>query len=357
MKKLTMCMVMSMMVLVGCTSPGNSASKVREMGKESFWQGLTYDTEQDNMILFSDLEEAFKINNIPLIKETYPDALSGQYNFNDDRISITVLVDEFIWPGHELVSGVFIEPRNNYMLLSEHPSVESVARVMGKEGLLTWLADREGEMTQAGKSNQNINDLLAIDRCYLYFDYQSASDTRRLAFKWMPKPHIAKAFEEIAPRLEENGMLTTGYIEGPGGETLIMANSPYYLLTKMGYFSSDNKVVVEKAAAYQIMHNTKKPDTYSVQLSGYMRGDLAYPTQIEAMPGLEEISQRMNMGQKEFMAITGEINKELTEAKRVRNNIYSGDYYKEGEVGEYRYVITVPQGMAVYNFTVLMEKI
>lgn len=347
-----------MLLLTGCVNSNASMSGIGEVGIDTIRQELIYNTEQEGIILLSDLEKEFQNNNMPLIKNTHPDAMKGQYNLEDDRARITILVDSLTSPGHQFISDIFIEPLNNYMLLFEHPAIKIIADVMGEEQLLTWVAERESEMTQAGKNNEMIQELLAIDRCYLFFEYRPESDTRRLDFRWALKPDISMAFEEIAHYLEQNGMLITGYIEGTGGESLIATNSEYYILKKTAY-SMDKKIPIDidQAAAYQVMHDKNKPGNYSLQLHGYMRDDLSYPTQLEAMPGLDKITQLMDMGQEDFLAIADEINKELTEAKRIRNNNLNGVYYFEGELGGYRYIITVPQGILLYNFTVLIEKI
>ncbi|HHX61279.1 MAG TPA: hypothetical protein GX707_11305 [Epulopiscium sp.] len=349
MKRFIMAM-MSMVMLAGCANPYTSKSQIGSVGRESI--------RQENLILFSDLEKGFQDNNMKLIKVTPLDAPEEQYNFEDDRVTITVMVDALTFQDEQFVSDIFIDPLNNYMKLAEHPAVKIMADMMGEEQLLAWVADRENGRTQAGKNHKNIQELLAMDRCYLFYEYWSGSDRRGLGFSWAFKPSISTAFEKIARQLEEDGMLTTGYIQGAGGETLTATNSGYYLLQRMAHsVGEDIAVDIDQAAAYQVMHDKNKPGNYSVQLYGYMRSDLTYPAHVEDMPGLDEITQLMNMGQEEFTAITDEINKELTEAKKIRNNNLRGEYYFQGEVGGYRYIITVPQGIAVYNFTVLIEKI
>lgn len=349
MKRFIMAM-MSMVMLAGCANPYVSKSQIGSVGRESI--------REENLILFSDLEKEFQDNNMNFIKVTPPDAPKEEYKFEDDRVTITVTVDAFTFQEGHFISDVFIEPLNNYMKLSEHPAVKIMADMMGEEQLLAWVADRENGRTQAGENHENIQELLALDRCYLFYEYWSGSDTRGLGFRWAFKPNISKAFEEIARQLEENGMLTTGYIQGAGGETLTATNPDHYVLKRMAHSVGDDIAVdIYQAAAYKVMHDKNEPGNYGVQLYGYMRSDLAYPAHVEDMPGLDKITQLMNMGQEEFAAITDEINKELTEAKKIRNNNLSGEYYFEGEVGEYRYIITVPQGIAVYNFTVLIEEI
>ncbi len=358
MKRLIIAVTTSMVLLVGCASQSSTVTQIREGGRETYQEGLIYDTEQEDAILFSDLEKEFKNNNMVLTEDDHPDALRGVYKFDDGRVNIRVLVDEFIVADRPLVSGVFMEPRNNYMLLGDHPGVKAIASVMGKDHLLTWLADREGEMTQAGIDKKDIEEILTMGRSYLSFNYSARSDTRRLEFKWAFQPEIPRVFEGIGGQLEEDGMLITGYIKGAQGETLVATSSNYGLFAQNSFFANEKmQENVDKAVAYEVMHDTTRPDTYSVQAHGYMRGDPAHPKQVEAMPGLDKISQRMNMGQDAFLAITAEINKELEEAKRVRNNVYKGVYYVEGEVGEYRYAIAVPSGNVLYNFTVLLEKI
>lgn len=345
------------MVLVGCTGQDFTSYQILEGVKESFKQGQIYTTDQEDAVLLSALEKELERSKISLIKARDLDGQSGQYDFADDEISMTILIDEQVSLGHSLVSSIYIQAKNNYMRLADHPAIKAVAKVMGEEQLLTWLAEREGEMTQAGKINDDIRAVLALGRCYLSFDYWSGSDTRYVDFSWAFKPHVPESFTAIANQLEDEGLLVTGYVEGPGGETLTATNSHYYRLKRMASSRKSKPVGLNHAAAYQLMHDKNKPGSYSLQLYGYMRDDLAYPSKVEEMPGIDELAQLMKIGQETLGAITAEINAGLTEAKKARNKHYSGDYYREGRVGEYRYIITVPQGILVYNFTVLIEKI
>lgn len=352
MKKVIMGVILTMIILVGCTGPKTFVSDITEV------KGLAYGQEQEDMILFSDLEKEFQNNNINLIKESYDEEVRGHYSLEDDQVRITVLVDTRAFPDQPFVSGVFIDRLNKDTLLSEQPAIKAIASLMGEEQVITWVAAQEEKTTGVSKSNEPIKDVWGIDRCYLFFEDWPERDTRRLEFRWALKPHIPVIFEAVAGQIQESGLLVTGYLEGPGGETLVATNPQYYLLKRIPYPKGEKiPLGIDQAAAYQIMHDTNKTGSYSVQLYGYMGDDLAYPARVEAMPGLKEIIQLMNMGQDEFAAIADQVNRELTEAKRIRNNIYKGEYYVEGEVGEYRYTITVPQGIVIYNFTVLIEKI
>ena len=142
MKRFITGMIISMMVLVGCGGPDATTKQIREGGRETFLPGSRYDTEQEDAILFSDLQTEFQKSNMHFIKDRHPDALTEEYYIEDDRVTITVLVDKLIWQEHAYVKDIFIAPRNNYMILSKQPEVKAVASVIGEYELLNWMVEK-----------------------------------------------------------------------------------------------------------------------------------------------------------------------------------------------------------------------
>lgn len=346
---------MSIIILTGCVGPNSSVSQIGGLEGEAIIRESLYDVEQEGAITLEALEKEFRNNKMNLVNVSEDGATTAHYHLEekDDEENITILVDTVTSPDNPIISEIVMSDSKD---LSQHPMVKIIASVMGEEKLLTWVAEQEGRVKGADKSNDIIMEVLPLERCYLSFEYWPGSEEKTLNFLWALKPHISMAFEEIARQLENQGMMTTGYIEGLGGSTLTATNSDYYLLTRRGY-NTEKKIDpdIGQAVSYRVMHDIKSGD-YSIQLYGYMMEDLSYITEVETMPGLDELTQMMGMGQEDFLAITGAINKELTEARKLQNENLRRDTYVEGSVGAYHYTINVPSGWGTYRFTVLIEE-
>ncbi len=332
-----------MMILTGCKAP------------EVVSQGEVYDPDQDHMIGFENLKNELEKNGIDIQGDTYEDDFVTHYNLEDDSAQTTILVDTHDSLNRELISQIFISAQNVQTDLSQHPVVKSIAAIMEEEKIIGWVKEVEEQRIQAGEDDR-VNELLVMDRCYLDFKSWSYSDGQTLEFTWAKKPRPSAQFQQIAAQLEDGAMITTGYIEGPGGQSLIATNSDYYYLTRSGHWPYEGlDKDVGQAAAYRLMSGRREPNDYSIQLYGYMKEDLSYTTKVEEMPGLYQITQWMNMDNGDFLAVTDKINKELTKARELQNYNTRHEYYVEGDVGAYHYTLLVPAGMGVYNFTVLIE--
>lgn len=335
MKKLIVGIVIGMALLTGCTG----------IEQDPIIQESLYNVEQENRIVFSDLEEKFQDADINFARVSETGSPITQYSYGDENGRVTILIS----PDYQIINEIIIESEQD---LSRHPLVKILAPMIGEEKLLTWLAEQEG------CREEFIQDILVLDRNYIYFECWPGYDSQRLEFIWVPKPHIPMELEEIAQQLEDDDLLTTSYIEGIGGQTLTATNLDYYYLTKMRYkrdFKQD--VYVGQAATYKVMQSKDTPSNYSLQLYGYMKEDLSYKTKVEKMPGLHAIIKLMNMDQEDFVAITKKINQELTKARELQNYNLQREYYVEGDLGGYHYTIMVPEGIGIYTFTVLIEKI
>ena len=277
MKKLIAGIAMSIMILTGCAGPGASISQIGGLEEGTVIQETLYEVEQEGVITLEALEKELKNNNINLVKVSGEVYSFAQYNVEDDEGRIIIFTNTSVSPGNQIISSITIDHSSG---LSQHPIVKGIANVMGEEKLLTWVGEQEGRVKGADDNNDDIMEILPLGRCYLSFEYWPGSETKTLKFSWALKPHISKAFQEIARQLEDQGMITTGYIKGPGGETLIATNSDYYLLTKRG--SHRGQAVdmdISQGATYRIMHDSQSGH-YSVQIYGYIKEDLSYITTV-----------------------------------------------------------------------------
>lgn len=348
MKRLIIGIALSMALLTGCVG-GN---------QEPIIQEALYDVEQDDMLKFSDLTKEIEQSGINFERVSGEDDPTMQYSYSDDNGHIIVFVDGLASPDHQIIRQIIIRSELD---LSQHPMVKILAPIVGEEKLLAWVAKQENQVAETAKQKdeeQIIQDVLALNRSYMFFEYWPGSKYKVLEFTWAPKPHIPVDFEEIAQQLEEHDIQTTSYIEGVGGQTLTATNSDYYSLTKTRHNRTDGiepKGDIGQAAAYKVMGNKDKPNNYSVQLYGYMEENLSYKTRVEEMPGLDEITKLMNMDEEDFSRITEKVNEELTKARELLNYNLQQEYYLEGDVGDYHYIIMVPEGIKVYRFTVLIE--
>lgn len=340
MKKIIIGVVISIICLTGCG----------KMGPNRIEKELHDNIEQGYLELSSDIIAKLEKAGVDFYE--YEDGLSFTMpaSFENEYGKVTFLTDELLATGRRIVNQITIESQWD---LSQHPVVMVLAQEMEEEKVLAWVASQEKQVIETNQK-EVIQEFLVQDKNYIFFKYFPGSEIRTLEFVWAAKPSVPEDFKEIALQLEGHGLLTTGYIEGLGGQTLIATNPNYWFFEKMRY-QRDKKTSFDKgqAATYKVMLD--KSNQYSVQLYGYMDEDLSYKTQVEKMPGVGEMMDLMKMDQKGFSAITGKINEELTEARTILNDNLQREYYSEGDVGEYHYTVMVPGGIGIYNFTVLIE--
>lgn len=352
MKKIIISMVMSMVLLTGCGS----------MKQDAIGMGLDHNVEQAYLELPSDIIAKLEKAGVDFHEygEEYYFDMPGNYeedlsflmpgSYEDEYGRVNFLTDELLSSGRRIVNQITIESQWD---LSQHPVVKVLAQVMEEEKVLAWVANQEKQVIETNQK-EVIQEFLVQDKNYIFFEYFPGSEIRTLEFVWAPKPSVPEDFKEIAQRLEGHGLLTTGYIEGVGGQTLIATNSNYWFLEKMRY-QRDKETPFDKgqAVTYKVMLDGYSK--YSVQLYGYMDEDLSYKTKVEKMPGVSEVMDLIKMDQKGFSAITEKINEELTNAREILNDNLQREYYSEGDIGEYHYTVMVPEGIGMYNFTVLIE--
>ena len=331
-----------MALLTGC----------RGVGQEPVNKGALNNIEQDGMIVFSDLEKELQEAGMNFERVSEDDSPITEYIYKDGAEWIMVSLHGLTSPDNQIIRQIIIQSQLD---LSQNPMVKILAPIIGEEKLLNWLKEQEKQVAQANEE-KIIQDVLALDRNYIFYESWPGHEERVLEFTWAPKPRVSIEFKAIERQLEEHNLLVTDYIEGLGGQTLTATNSDYYSLTKMRH-NRDNrrKGDVGQAVAYKVMVNKDKPNNYSVQLYGYMEEDLSYKTKVETMPGLDEITKLMNMDHESFSKIMEKVNEELTKARELQNYNLQREYYSEGDIGEYHYIVMVPEGFDVYRFTVLIE--
>lgn len=333
-------MMISITLLTGCVG----------VDQKTIAQGSQSDMEEEYINISSDLIVELKKIGVTFEKEDGEDSPIVPASYEDEYGRVRFLLEDLISLDDRRINKIFIDSQLD---LSQHPVVQVVADTIGDEEILTWLANQEKRVIQTNQE-ETIQELLVLDRNYLFFEYLPGSEIRTLEIEWSVKPKVPMDFEDIANQLEEHGLLITGYIEGMGGQTLIATNPDYCFLEKRKYQNREMDTDRGQAATYKVMRDTS--NNYSVQLYGYMGADLSYKTKVENMPGLDEIIELMKMDQEDFTTITEKVNVELSEARELLNDNLQREYYLEGGVGEYHYTVMVPEGIGIYNFTVLIER-
>jgi len=340
MKKIIVSIVLSMVLLTGC---GN-------MGQNVLEKKLDGNVEQGYLELSSEVIAKLEKAGVDFYEydEGIPFLMPASYENEYGRVTFST--NELLSTDQRIVTQITIESQWD---LSHHPLVEVLAEVMEEETVLAWLAKQEDQLIKTDQQ-EFIQEAFVQDKNYLFYEYFPGSEIRTLEFVWAPKTYVPEEFIEIADQLKEYDLLITGYIEGIGGQSLIATNPYYYFLEKRRY-DRDKKLAsdMSQAASYKIMLD--KSGNHSVQLYGYMDEDLAYKTQVEEMPGLGQLVKLTHMGQEDFLAIGEKINEELAEARKLLNDNLQREYYTEGDLGEFRYTVMVPEGIGIYNFTVLIE--
>lgn len=367
MKKLITGIFICGIILTGCIGAKYMGTKINSINTVS---AVTYESPyemiQDNTIMLSDLEKELQDRGIGLeARNRYNKYTSEYYLEYEGTVINIVCYDITDKKENEVITDIHMN-WDDKVELNNHPVVESIANLIGKEKVLTWIKEKEEKWDKIAQENSkeesymdSFAEFLNIERCFIHLMGWNSNRgyNRNLEFTWAFVPYVGKEFEGIAGDLERSGLLVTGYIEGAGGNQINAMSPEYNFLEENGYNNDRvDEIDITKSVAYKVMYDKNKKDSYSVQLYGHMREDLSYVTKVEEMAGLDAISRAMNMDGKDFIKLTNQINKELTKARELLNPNLQRDYYIEGEMGEYNYIIAVPSGLRAYRFTVLIEK-